>query len=104
MAERWHPQPVMHTPDDDRCFVAEHRRAFRHTREACFQLLKRLQREGPDPYAVVIPVPVLPRVPRRNAERVPPGATLVQAIVSAIEELIQRQWANGGLLGAIPSL
>ena len=56
MAERWHPQPVMHTPDDDRCFVAEHRRAFRHIREACFQLLKRLQREGPDPYAVVIPV------------------------------------------------
>jgi hypothetical protein len=30
MAERWHPQPVIHTPDDDRCFVAEHRRAF-HT-------------------------------------------------------------------------
>jgi hypothetical protein len=28
---------------------------------ACFQLLKRLEREGPDPYAVVIPVSVLSR-------------------------------------------
>jgi hypothetical protein len=55
MAERWHPQSVMHTPDDDQCFVAEDKRAFRRTREACFQLLKRLQREGPDPYVVVIP-------------------------------------------------
>jgi hypothetical protein len=55
MAERCHPQSVMHTPDDDQCFVAEDKRAFRHTREAGFQLLKRLQREGPDPYAVVIP-------------------------------------------------
>ena len=26
MAERWHPQPVMHTPDDDRCFVAGDKR------------------------------------------------------------------------------
>jgi hypothetical protein len=66
MAERWHPEPLMHTPDDDRCFVTEHERAFRHTREACFQLLKRLQREGPDPYAVVIPVPVLSGIPRRR--------------------------------------
>ena len=66
MAERCHPQSVMHTPDDDQCFVAEDKRAFRHTREACFQLLKRLQREGPDPYAVVIPVPVLSRVPRKH--------------------------------------
>jgi hypothetical protein len=32
MAERWHPEPLMHTPDDDRCFVAEDKRAFRHTR------------------------------------------------------------------------
>jgi hypothetical protein len=61
MAERWHPQPVTHTPD-----VAEHERAFRHNREACFQLLERLRREGPDPYAVVIPVPVLSRIPRRH--------------------------------------
>jgi hypothetical protein len=34
--------------------------------EACFQLLKRLQREGPDPYAVVIPVLILSRIPRRH--------------------------------------
>ena len=26
MAERWHPEPLTHTPDDDRCFVAEHER------------------------------------------------------------------------------
>jgi hypothetical protein len=64
MAEHWQPQP--HAPDDDQCFVAEHLRAFRHNREACFQLLKRLQREGPDPYAVVISVPVLSPVPRRH--------------------------------------
>jgi hypothetical protein len=62
MAERWHPEPLKHTPDDDRCFVAEHERAFRDNREACFQLLKRLQREGSDPYAVVIPVRVLSRI------------------------------------------
>jgi hypothetical protein len=66
MAERWHPQPIPCTPDDDRLFVAELERGVRHNREACFQLLKRLQREGPDPYAVVIPVPVLPRIPRSD--------------------------------------
>jgi len=59
------PQPMPCTPDDDQYFVAEER-GVRHNREACFQLLKRLQREGPDPYAVVIPVPVLPRIPRRD--------------------------------------
>ena len=60
------PQPMLCTPDDDRRFVAEHERGARINREASFQLLKRLQREGPDPYAVVIPVPVLPRIPRRH--------------------------------------
>jgi hypothetical protein len=54
------------TPDDDQRFVAEHDRGVRRNREACFQLLQRLQREGTDPYAVVIPVPVLPRIPRRD--------------------------------------
>ena len=66
MAERWHPQPMPCTPDDDLRFVAEHERGVRDNREACFQLLKRLHREGTDPYAVVIPVPVLPRIPRRH--------------------------------------
>ena len=66
MAEHWHPEPLTRTRDDDRCFVAEHERASRDNREACFQLLKRLQHEGPDPYAVVIPVPVLSRIPRRH--------------------------------------
>jgi hypothetical protein len=59
-------QPMPCTPDDDRRFVAERERGVRRNREACFQLLQRLQREGPDPYAVVIPVPVLPRIPRRD--------------------------------------
>jgi len=66
MAELLHPQLMPCTPDDDRRFVAEHERGVRHNREACFQLLKRLQRAGPDPYAVVIPVPVLSRIPRRH--------------------------------------
>ena len=60
------PQPMSCTPDDDGRFVAEHERGVRDNREACFQLLKRLRREGSDPYAVVIPVPVLPRIPRRH--------------------------------------
>jgi hypothetical protein len=60
------PQPMPCTPDDDQYFVAEHEHGVRHNREACFQLLKRLQREGPDPYAVVIPVPILSRIPRRH--------------------------------------
>jgi hypothetical protein len=57
------------TPDDDRRFVAEHEHGVRHNREACFQLLKRLQREGPDRYAVVIPVPVLSRIPKETLKR-----------------------------------
>jgi hypothetical protein len=46
------------TPDDDQRFVAEHERerGVLRNREACFQLLQRLQREGPDPYVVVIPL------------------------------------------------
>jgi len=66
MAELLHPQPMPCTADDDLRFTAEHERGVRHNREACFQLLQRLQREGPDPYAVVIPVPVLSRIPRRD--------------------------------------
>jgi hypothetical protein len=53
MTERWHPQSEMSPLDEDRCFVTEYESAVRHNRKACFQLLKRLQREGPDPYAVV---------------------------------------------------
>lgn len=30
MAERWHAQPMPRTPNDDRCFVAEHECAIRH--------------------------------------------------------------------------
>ena len=66
MAGRWHPEPLMHTPDDDRCFVDEHERAVRHSRKACSQLLMGLQSEGPDPYAVVIPVRILSPIPRRH--------------------------------------
>jgi hypothetical protein len=61
MDERWHAQPAMRIRDDDRAFVDEHERAARHNRKACTELLKRLQGEGRDPYAVVTPVPVLSR-------------------------------------------
>ena len=47
---------------DDGNLVAEHDRAVRHNRQARLQLLKRLQRQGPDPYAVLISVPVLSRI------------------------------------------
>jgi hypothetical protein len=65
MAEYEFPQPMTRPADEDR-FVAEHEGAVRHNRAACRQLLERLQREGPDPYTVVIPVPVLSRIPRRR--------------------------------------
>jgi len=66
MAQRWLPELMPRIAHDDGNLVAEHDRAVRHNRQACFQLLKRLQREGPDPYAVLISVPVLSRIPRRH--------------------------------------
>ena len=65
MDKRWYPQSRERT-ENERSFVDEHERAVRYSRKACSQLLKRLQREGSDPYAVVIPVPVLSRIPRRH--------------------------------------
>lgn len=63
MDERWYPQSRERT-EDKPSFVDEHERAVR--RKACSQLLMRLQSEGPDPYAVVIPVRILTRTQRRH--------------------------------------
>ena len=52
--------------EDERSFDDEHERAVRYSRKACSQLLMGLQSEGPDPYAVVIPVRILSRIPRRH--------------------------------------
>ena len=62
---RPYPQSRERT-EDERSFVDEHERAVRYSRKACSQLLMRLQSEGPDPYAVVIPVRILTRIPRRH--------------------------------------
>ena len=70
MDERWYPQFRERT-EDERCFVDEHERAVRYSRKACSQLLMRLQSEGPDPYAVVIPVRILSRIPIRILSRIP---------------------------------
>jgi hypothetical protein len=102
MAERWHPEPLTHTPDDDRCFVAEHERAFRDNREACFQLLKRLQREGSDPYAVVISVPVLSRIPiKGGSNRGPPSGNCCGSKLGRFGRPAFSDAVRGGALDAV---
>jgi hypothetical protein len=64
MDKRCYPQSRERT-EDERSFDDEHERAVRYSRKACSQLLIRLQSEGPDPYAIVISVRILSRIPTR---------------------------------------
>jgi hypothetical protein len=66
MDERWYPDPIEPTRDEERLFFDEHERAVRRYRKASSQLLRRLESEGPDPYAVVTPIRVLSPIPRRH--------------------------------------